>query len=104
MNYNLTYEQIDKLLKPYWDTKFKDSELGEIENLDGDDEDWSGIIKDDLLLVGHPSLDDGHMWFSHGGYFDGGCDMFNISPYDFNHSMLRYIEKRFGIQGIFSIV
>jgi hypothetical protein len=37
------------------------------------------------------------MWFSNGEYFDGGWDMFNIPTYEFNMSMLRYIEKRFGV-------
>ena len=102
MDYTITYEQLDRLMKPYWDEKFKGTELGEIENY-SEDEDWFGVIKGDNILVGYPSLDDGHMWFSNGEYFDGGWDMFNISSYEFNQSMLRYLVKKFEDIDIVSI-
>ena len=98
--------QLDRIMKSYWDFQFENTKLGEIENYVDDydydiKEDWSGIIKKtpegDILLVGYPSLDDGHQWFSNGPYFENEWNLFNIDPYEFNMSMLRYIQKNFGV-------
>ena len=100
MDYTITYEQLDRLMKPYWDDKFRGAEFGTIEEY-SDDEDWSGLIKKtpdgEILLVGYPYYDDGSTWFSNGEYFGGGWHMFNITSYEFNMSMLRYIEKNYDV-------
>jgi hypothetical protein len=102
MEYSLTEKQLDRLMKPYWDDKFNGAEIGEIENY-ANDEDWYGLKKDDFLIVGYPSLDDGSWWFSNGPYFEGGWSMFGIEISEFNRAMRRYIEDRFGPFKPFSI-
>jgi hypothetical protein len=93
MNYSVTEEQLDRLMKSYWDDKFSGAEVGVIENY-VEDNDWYGIHKGKLLLVGKP-IDSKGCWYSNGEYFGGGWGMFGIEPPEFNESMLRYIKATF---------
>jgi len=94
MNYSVTEEQLDRLMKSYWDDKFSGAEVGVIENY-VEDNDWYGISKGRLLLVGKP-IDAISCWYSNGEYFGGGWNMFGINPMEFNESMLRYVKDNFG--------
>ena len=94
MNYSVTEEQLDRLMKSYWDDKFSGAELGVIENY-VEDNDWYGIHKGKLLLVGKP-IDSKGCWYCNGEYFGGGWGMFGIEPPEFNESMLRYVQDNFG--------
>lgn len=94
MNNIITEDQIDKVIKPYWDLHFDDSELTEYDS-------WSGLFKKSpnrnaVLLVGYPS-NNAAIWYINGEYFNGGWHMFNIQPNEFNKSMVRYINNRFKI-------
>ena len=93
MNYSVTEEQLDRLMKSYWDDKFNGVEFGKIKNYSGS-EDWYGIKRGRFLIIGKPvkSVD---CWFSNGEYFGGGWGMFGIEPPEFNESMLRYIKNTF---------
>ena len=100
MEYELTDKQLDRLMKPYWDTMFENSKLGTLVEYGDDDDDWRGIIKKTPngkeLLIGYPYLDIGDTWYSNGSYFEGGWTMYNIHTGDFNASMRRYVNDRFG--------
>ena len=93
MNYSVTEEQLDRLMKSYLDDKFSGAEVGVIENY-VEDNDWYGIHKGKLLLVGKPIEAKG-CWYCNGEYFGGGWGMFGIEPPAFNESMLRYIKATF---------
>jgi hypothetical protein len=80
-------------MNSYWDDKFSGAEVGVIENY-VEDNDWYGIHKGKLLLVGKP-IDSKGCWYSNGEYFGGGWGMFGIEPPEFNESMLRYIKATF---------
>jgi hypothetical protein len=94
MNYSVTEEQLDRLMKSYWDDKFDGAEIGVIENY-VEDNDWYGIRKGKLLLVGKPIKSVG-CWYSNGEYFGGGWSMFGIEAPEFNEAMLRYVQDNFG--------
>jgi hypothetical protein len=100
MNYILTPNQIDRVMKPYWDEHFDNSRLSEI-NFDG--EKWFGLTKNDsdgvlIMLVGHPLKRENEMWYCDGPSFRGGESLFGIDRYDFNQSMKRYLNKKFDVQ------
>lgn len=100
MEYILNPNQIDKLMKPYWDMHFDNSHIGEI-RLSG--EKWQGLIKKDsdglsYMLLGHPKGREDMMWYNDGPRFDGGEKLFSISRYDFNQSMKRYVKNRFDVE------
>jgi hypothetical protein len=100
MNYILTEKQIDKIMKPFWDYHFNDSNF--VEDIKGSDDwrDWSGFIKKlpnghKILLVGFiKSSPD--MWYSDGSYFYNSKNMFNLTPHEFHNSMKRYLKNKFG--------
>ncbi len=93
MKYSVTDEQLDRLMKSYWDSKFNEVEFGVIKNYSGN-EDWYGIKRGRFLIVGKPVKSVG-CWFSNGEYFGGGWGMFGIEPVEFNKSMLRYVQDNF---------
>jgi hypothetical protein len=99
MKYELTTAQLDKLLKPYWDGKFENTKKGKVENYSEND-DWTGIFMNTPdgwnLIAGHRSDDVGDTWYSNGKYFNGGWQFYNINTDEFNESMKRYINHRFG--------
>jgi len=101
MDYILTEKQIDKLMKPFWDYHFNDSNFYEdIEGLDDYVDGWSGFIKElpngnKILLVGFVKSSP-DMWYSDGSYFYNSMKMFNLTPREFDNSMRRYIKNKFG--------
>ena len=106
MKYELTEIQLDRLMKPYWDSKFVDSTKGRVKNY-SDSGDWSGVFMNTpngkVLIAGHRSDGVGDTWYSNGEYFNGCWQMYNIHHDVFNESMRRYINNRFG-EDIWSIV
>ena len=108
MRHQITQEQLDRVMKPYWDSKFKDGVLGKFRN-DSDEIDWYGIYKNNPsgekdTLVGTPSIDGSGPWFCDGDNFYNGWELFNITPEDFFEAMKRYVEKKFGVNTIERII
>ncbi len=100
----MTDNTIDKLMKPYWDEKFKDAYLGDFYSKNsGWREDWYGIVikkpnGGEELIVGYPIKDkDDSLWFYDGNMFTNGHILFNLSKPQFNQSMLRYINKKYNL-------
>jgi hypothetical protein len=92
----MTENTIDKLMKPYWDEKFKDVYLGVNKN------DWYGLLMKtpdgiEKLIVGNVSGDDNGTWFYDDNMFTNGHILFNLSKPQFNQSMLRYINKKYNL-------
>lgn len=100
----MTHKDIDKLMKPYWDEKFKDSYLSDFCGKgEGWSDDWYGIIMkrpdgSEKLIVGHMSGDDDGTWFYDGTMFDGGEKLFSIGIRDFNYTMVRYINEKYNLE------
>lgn len=97
MEYVITSEQLDKVLRPYFDKYFSDSKFGTSKNEDGDT--WSGYwIKRGEnydLLVGHPYLDDSGSWFYNGQILEGEL-YYGIDVSDYIASMKRYLQTVLG--------
>ena len=99
MEYNITPQQLDKMIKPYFDKEFKDATWGEYEYNDGGGK-WFGFInQNNVMLVGHPSHDSS-TFFTNGHYFSNMWDLFTITPKDFNDSMGRYIKNKYDIPNL----
>jgi hypothetical protein len=100
----MTHKDIDKIMKPYWDWKFKDSYLSDFCGKgEGWGDDWYGIIMkrpdgSEKLIVGHISGDDNNMWFYNGSMFSGGEYLFNLGIGEFNRTMVRYINKKYNLK------
>lgn len=95
MDYKITEGQLDKILKPFFDKEFKHAEWGEYNDSYGGGK-WYGYInKDGVILAGHPSHDDSIL-FTNGQHFANMWDFFSVDPKDFNKSLLRYTEKKYG--------
>jgi len=47
MKYSVTDEQLDRLMKSYWDNKFSGAEVGVIENY-VEDNDWLRYVQDNF--------------------------------------------------------
>ena len=97
----MTHKDIDKLMKPYWDEKFKDSYLSDFTyETEGT---WNGLVVKrpdgtDKLIVGHMLGDDNNMWFYDGSMFDGGEKLFNLGIGEFNRTMVRYINEKYNLE------
>jgi hypothetical protein len=100
----MTHKDIDKIMKPYWGWKFKDSYLSDFcEKREGWSDDWYGIIMkrpdgSEKLIVGHMLGDDNNMWFYDGSMFSGGEHLFNLGIGEFNRTMVRYINKKYNLK------
>jgi hypothetical protein len=95
MNYKITSEQLDRVLFPFFEKEFKHAEWGEHDDSYGGGK-WYGYVNQDgVLLVGHPSHDDSVI-FTNGQHFSNMWDLFSVDPQDFNESMLRFMEKKYG--------
>jgi hypothetical protein len=100
----MTHKDIDKIMKPYWDWKFKDSYLSDFCGKGkGWSDDWYGIIMkrpdgSEKLIVGHMLGDDNNMWFYDGSMFSGGEHLFNLGIGEFNRTMVRYINKKYNLK------
>ena len=96
---------IDRMMKPYWDEKFKSSYLGDYiqKDVGGWDSEWYGILMKrpdgvEELIVGHMADEDNNLWFYDGSMFDGGEKLFSLGIRDFNYSMVRYINKKYNLE------
>jgi hypothetical protein len=95
MEYIITPEKLDKVMKPYFDKVFEDTKWSE-SNLDG--ETWQGLINQDgELLVGHPEHDN-TAYYTNGQYFSNMWDLFSIDYNEFYNAMGRYIKKEYGCE------
>lgn len=95
MDYKITESQLDKVLKPFFDKEFKHAEWSEYNDSYGGGK-WYGYVNQDgIILAGHPSHDDSIL-FTNGQHFSNMWDLFSVDPNDFNKSLLRYIEKKYG--------
>ena len=96
MDYKITQDQLDMVVKPYFDKWFINSEYGTRRNEDGYR--WTGFwVGNKTLLIGHPELDDSGVWFSNGQILDGWI-YFDIEQKEFYHSMKRYLCKKFEVE------
>lgn len=95
MDYIITPEQLDKLIKPFFDKEFKHVKWGEHNDSYGGGK-WYGIInQDDVLLVGYPSHDS-DTYFTNGQHFSEMWRLFSIDGQEFSEAMGRYIKKKYG--------
>jgi hypothetical protein len=97
MDYKITPEQLDKILKPYFDNEFDKSEWGEYDYQHGGGK-WYGFVNQKgILIAGYPShLHGDSIIFSDGKYFGRIWNLFSVEPQDFHDSMGRYIGNRYG--------
>lgn len=95
MDYMITPEQLDKLIKPFFDKEFKHVKWGEHNDSYGGGK-WFGLInQDDVMLVGHPSHDS-DTYFTNGQHFSDMWLLFSIDGQEFSESMGRYIKNKYG--------
>lgn len=96
MNYVLSKEQLDRVMKPYWDEKFQNSKL---EIIKAHHEDWFGFVDPPTgeIILGRPADASDDKWYSWGGYFIGGSELFGLSDVEFRKALLRYINKSYNL-------
>lgn len=96
----LSDETLDKLIKSYFDMRFKDARLVKI-NI-GEYRGWYGFVIGDetkrgdyRMILGTDSLYDFkyRMWYNDGSHFSGGRHIFGLSIDEFNRAMKRYINN-----------
>jgi len=93
MEYLLNQEQLYKLMKPFFDSRFKNSTL-DIKNHEG--EKWKGLWgSDGQLLVGSTNYEDDHNYYFNGEYFGGEWEIFDIGIGLFSDMMARYLEEEY---------
>ena len=91
----MTKEQLDKVMKPYWKSKFDSTELREF---NGNEDDWFGFILNNDIMVGCPTKDlSVGTWFYSGSNFVGGPDIFGITNGNFSSAMTRYLNKTYNL-------
>ena len=97
MDYIITPEQLDKIIKPFFDKEFKHAKWGEHSDSYGGGT-WYGVInQDDVLLVGYPSHDS-DTYFTNGQHFSDMWHLFSIDGQEFSDAMGRYIKKKYGCE------
>jgi hypothetical protein len=95
MDYSISPEQLDKLIKPFFDKEFKHAKWGEHNDSYGGGT-WYGFLnQDDVMLVGYPSHDS-DIYFTNGQHFSDMWQFFSIDGKEFNEAMGRYIKKKYG--------
>jgi hypothetical protein len=101
MDYNLTEEQLDTLIKPYFDMRFEgyviDTGLVDVGH------EWSGFWKDGELILGYPVNNDEY-WYCSGPHFSDGILIFSLRPTEYYEAMRRYVNKnhpKLGVKKIF---
>ena len=98
MDYIILPEQLDKIMKPFFDKEFKDAKWGEHTSPRDSNDVWYGFInQDDVLLVGHPSFNVDN-YYTNGHHFSNMWDLFSVRATDFNESLVRYIKKKYGCE------
>jgi len=98
MKYQITPEQLDKVIKPYFDkVVFKDSKWDE-KYIGGYGETWYGVFNQDgEMLVGHPEYDSS-TYYTDGTYFNNMWDFFGVDSKEFTDAIGRYIKKKYGCE------
>jgi hypothetical protein len=97
----MNYTTIDIITKPYWDEKFKDSNLTDFTY---DKDSWNGLVikrpdGTDKLIVGYPVGDTNEdTWYYDGNIFSGHHKLFNLEILEFNQSMVRYINEKYNLK------
>lgn len=96
METSLTNQQIDKVLKPYWDDKFKGATLSTVN-------DWTGLAIDTPqgkdIIVGFPIKNASMVdWYYDGPYFYNEWLVFGVTTNEFRDSMKRYLQNNFGVE------
>jgi hypothetical protein len=98
MKNELSIEQLDKIIKPYFNDKFNNTVISKHNVSHGDIKlPWYGFWSEDdkELILGYPIENiDNPIWFSSGPYFSGGWDLFGITGKEFSDAMKRYLEKK----------
>ena len=95
MKYVITPEQLDKVMRPYFDKVFKHAKWSDAE-LDG--QSWYGFFNQDgEMLVGHPEYDSS-TYFTDGVYFNNMWDLFSIDAKEFTDAMGRYLKNKYGCE------
>ena len=95
MKYVITPEQLDKVMKPYFDKVFEHTKWSDAE-LDG--QSWYGFFNQDgEMLVGHPEYNSS-TYFTDWRYFNNMWDFFSIDSKEFTDAMGRYLKKKYGCE------
>jgi hypothetical protein len=95
MKYVITPEQLDKVMKSFFDKVFEHTKWSDAE-LDG--QSWYGFFNQDgEMLVGHPEYDSS-TYFTDGRYFNNMWDFFSIDSKEFTDAMGRYLKKKYGCE------
>lgn len=98
----LSHDKLDKLIKSYFDLRFKDSRLVKINT--GEYRGWYGFVIGDedrfdgyQLILGTTNQEDykHQTWYHDGNYFKGGKEIFGLEYDEFNRAMKRYISQRY---------
>ena len=93
MNYRVSREQLYKVMKPYFDSRFKGSVIDERDFEGGE---WSGLWSPDgELLVGTVNSEN---YYFNGQYFFNEWDIFGIEPNIFTDMMARYLDEERGLK------
>lgn len=80
-------------MKPFFDSRFKNSKLG---IRDYGDETWKGLWGiDGQLLVGTAIHEDDNNYYFNGEYFNGEWEIFDIGVGLFSDMMTRYLEEEY---------
>jgi hypothetical protein len=98
MKYQITPEQLDKVIKPYFDkVVFKDAKWSE-KYIGGYGETWYGVFNQDgEMLVGHPESDS-FTYYTDGTYFSNMWEFFSVDAKEFTDAIGRYIKKTYGCE------
>ena len=91
----MTKEQLDKVMKPYWESKFDSTELKYFNEYK---DPWFGFVLNNSILFGCvvEDLSIG-TWFYGGSDFIGGKDIFDITKGNFLSAMRRYLNKTYNV-------
>jgi hypothetical protein len=97
MDYIVSEDQIDSILKRYFDKVFSNADY--LENIQGKKFNWTGFFKKgsrdiENFIIGY-STDDPHIWFSNGNIFSSKSDIFDISTWELNNALKRYLNKNY---------
>ena len=93
MTNKLTKEQLDRIINPYFDIRFKDYVI-DTRLMRDTDREWFGFWKDNENILGHP-VNDSETWYSSGPYFYDGMLLYSLEPKEYYEAMRRYVNKRY---------
>jgi hypothetical protein len=90
MTNKLSEEQLDELIRPYFDMRFEGYVI-DTRLMDGGRE-WFGFWKDDDNIIGYP-LSDKEIWYCSGPHFYDGMLLFSLESKEYYEAMRRYVNK-----------